>query len=91
MRIASFHRLVAALIAVFLAGIAITPAAAGQTSKPSVADFVRRPDFTQVQLSPDDKYLAALLPRPNEPHQNQLVLLDAGTAKPLRVLDSGAH
>jgi dipeptidyl aminopeptidase/acylaminoacyl peptidase len=59
--------------------------------RPSIDDFARNPDFTQVTVSPDGNYLAALVPKPGKPHQNQLVILDAGTAKPLRVLNSGPY
>jgi dipeptidyl aminopeptidase/acylaminoacyl peptidase len=56
---------------------------------PSVADFARSPDFTDVTLSPDGHYVAALAPKSDKPQQNKLVIFDASTGKPLRVIDSG--
>jgi dipeptidyl aminopeptidase/acylaminoacyl peptidase len=54
-----------------------------------VTDFARAPDFSQVTLSPDGRFVAALAPKPGKPQQNQLVIFDAATGKPQRALDSG--
>jgi len=61
----------------------------GKSSEIPVNDFIGRPDFSEVTISPDGKYLAALVPMPNEPHENLLAILDGQTAKPVNVIHSG--
>lgn len=67
-------------------------ATAAAPSKPGViaiGDFLHRADFTQVTISPDGKYLAALTPAPDKPHENVLAILDGKTAKVLHIIPSG--
>lgn len=65
------------------------PDAAKTSSPPPIADFIRPPDFSDVTLSPDGKYLAAIVPMSDKPHENLLAVLDGKTAKVVRVLHSG--
>jgi dipeptidyl aminopeptidase/acylaminoacyl peptidase len=89
----SFGRPLLAALALGAAGAAAasTPAtpAAGTTGPASVTDFVRQPDFSDVSISPDGKYLAALVPIPGKPYENLLAVLDGQTAKVVKVLRSG--
>lgn len=65
------------------------PDAAKPSAPPPIADFIRPADFADVTLSPDGKYLAAIVPMTDKPHENLLAVLDGKTAKLLRVLHSG--
>jgi dienelactone hydrolase len=56
----------------------------------SIETFIRQPDFSQVTVSPDGNYVAALVPAANNPYGNMIGILDAKTAKPLYVIKSGA-
>lgn len=56
-----------------------------------VDDFIRPPDVSQVRISPDGKYLSAIVPRPGNPHENLLAILDAQTAKITRLIPSGKN
>jgi dipeptidyl aminopeptidase/acylaminoacyl peptidase len=67
------------------------PAFAHAAAAADTADFVRGAEFAEVTLSPDGRYLAALAPRPGQPQQNMLVILDAATGKPLRTMNSGSY
>jgi dienelactone hydrolase len=58
---------------------------------PSIADFIRQPDFSQVTLSPDGTYIGTLVPEPGNPYGNLLAILDARTGKALHLLRSGGH
>lgn len=90
----------ARIIALALLAFAL-PTAFGQTpaarpsqdsipkTAPSVADFVRGAEFSQVTLSPDGRYIAATMPVTGKNHENYLVILDGKTAKPLKVLPAG--
>ncbi|MEO7050242.1 MAG: S9 family peptidase [Rhodanobacter sp.] len=53
-----------------------------------VSDFIRPPDFSRVRISPDGKYLSAIVPKPANPHENVLAILDGQTAKVLHVIPS---
>ena len=55
----------------------------------SVDDFIRQPDFSKITLSPNGHYLAALVPQPDNPYGNLIVIIDAKTSKILHVLRSG--
>jgi dienelactone hydrolase len=55
----------------------------------SVRDFIRAPDFAQVAISPDGKYLSAVVPVPDKPYQNLLAVLDGKTGKVIQVIRSG--
>ena len=77
--------------------VAQTPAVTSTTrSAPApsivpVSDFIRPPDVSQVRISPDGKYLSALVPRPGNPHENLLAILDRQTAAVLRLIPSGKN
>ncbi|CAM5233787.1 alpha/beta hydrolase family protein [Rhodanobacter lindaniclasticus] len=70
-----------------------TTAAAAPTVKAAaqipIADFIRPADFSRVRISPDGKYLSAIVPNPQNPHENVLAILDGKTAKVLHVIPSG--
>lgn len=66
------------------------PAAAKSVVIP-VSDFIRAPNFSRVRISPDGKYLAAIVPKPQNPHENVLAILDGKTGKPLQVIPSGKN
>ena len=66
-----------------------SPGPAAQAGPPPIGDFVRPTDFSQVSLSPDGKYIAAIVPKPNEPHENVLAILDGQTARLLKAIPSG--
>jgi dienelactone hydrolase len=55
-----------------------------------IADFIRQPDFSKVTISPDGRYLAALVPQPDNPYGNLIAIFDAKTAKVVHVLRSGS-
>lgn len=65
--------------------------AAAKPATANVADFVRAPDFSQVSLSPDGEFIAALAPRRDTPGQNLLVIFSTRTAKPLRTIKAGGY
>ncbi len=70
----------------------ITPATKPAAAKPvviPVSDFLRAPNFSRVRISPDGKYLSAIVPKPKNPHENVLAILDGKTGKPLQVIPSG--
>jgi len=85
------------LIAAALAMLVSNPAALGQnapasTATPmdmSVKGFIRRADFSDVEISPDGKYFAALVPNDDKPYENMLAIFDSQTRKPLQVMQSG--
>jgi len=69
--------------------LAQAPAAPPATpSRLPVSDFIRPANFSQVRISPDGKYLSAIVPRPDKPHENLLAILDGQTAKVVRVIPS---
>ncbi len=70
-----------------LAQNAPAPAAKGA---PSIAEFERPQEFSQVKISPDGKYFSAILPMPHKPHENILAILDGKTAKVVRAIPSSA-
>ncbi len=83
-----------------LAGQTTTPApAATAATKPAPAkplvivlgDFLREPNFSRVRISPDGKYLSAIVPKPQNPHENVLAILDGKNGKPLYVIPSGKN
>jgi dipeptidyl aminopeptidase/acylaminoacyl peptidase len=51
--------------------------------------FTRQPEFSNVTLSPDGRYLAALVPLPDNPYGNLIGIIDANTGKIMRALRSG--
>jgi dipeptidyl aminopeptidase/acylaminoacyl peptidase len=54
-----------------------------------VSHFIRQPDFSKVTLSPDGRYVAALVPQPDDPYANLICIVDANSGKVLHVLRSG--
>ncbi len=44
-----------------------------------------------MRISPDGRYLSAIVPKPQNPHENVLAILDGRTAKVLRVIPSGKN
>ena len=68
---------------------ATLPSAPAPTSIVPVSDFIRPPDVSQVRISPDGKYLSAIVPQPGNPHENLLAILDGQTAAVLRLIPSG--
>lgn len=56
-----------------------------------INDFIRPADVAQVSISPDGKYLSAIVPRPGNPHENLLAILDAKTAKITQLIPSGKN
>ncbi|MGP1667515.1 MAG: hypothetical protein ACTS5I_16740 [Rhodanobacter sp.] len=56
-----------------------------------VSDVIRTADFSQVRISPDGRYLSAIVPKPNNPHENVLAILDGRTAKVLNAIPSGKN
>ncbi|MFC5742863.1 alpha/beta hydrolase family protein [Dyella tabacisoli] len=58
---------------------------------PPIADFVRHAEFSQVTLSPDGQYIAAVVPNADKNHENYLAILDGKTAKPLQKLPAGPN
>jgi len=67
------------------------PANTPQTKLPTISDFVRPTDFASVTISPDGKYIAALVPRPDTPHENYLAILDGKTARLVNGIPSGKN
>ena len=63
-----------------------TPAAKTQ---PSIADFVKQRDFSDIKLSPSGKYIAAVISLPDEPHENAFAILDGRTGSVVRFIHSG--
>ncbi len=76
------------VLATVAAAPAPTPAATPQIP---LEDFIRPANFSQVRISPDGKYLSAIVPNPQNPHENVLAILDGQTAKPLHVMQSGKN
>jgi dipeptidyl aminopeptidase/acylaminoacyl peptidase len=52
--------------------------------------FTRQPDFSNVTISPDGRYFAALVPLPDNPYGNLIGIIDVKTGKIMHVLRSGA-
>ncbi|HUB91865.1 MAG TPA: S9 family peptidase [Dyella sp.] len=65
-------------------------APAAQPAAMSIKNFIRQPDFSQVTISPDGSYVAALIPVPDHPYQNLIAILDAKTSKAVHILRSGS-
>jgi len=55
------------------------------------SDFIRPSEFQNVQLSPDGRYISALVPRPNMPYENMLVVIDTASGKPLSTLRASSR
>jgi dipeptidyl aminopeptidase/acylaminoacyl peptidase len=66
-------------------------AAAKQAGPIPLKNFIRPPDFSQVTISPDGNYVAALIPVMDHPYQNLIAILDAKTSKPVHLLRSGSY
>ena len=58
---------------------------------PSVEDFLRPAEFSDVQLAPDGKHIAALVPRPDTPYENMITIIDTATVKPVATVRSGSR
>src|SRR6202012_2565098 len=54
----------------------------------SVEDFIKRPDFSDVKLSTDGSYFAALMPDDEKPYENKIAIFDARTRTPVGMVDS---
>lgn len=67
------------------------PATTSQKAPVSIADFVKPADFSDVQLSPSGKYIAAIIAMPDNPHENAFAILDGQTGKVIRFIHSGAR
>jgi dienelactone hydrolase len=84
-------------LAAVLFGCVSSLSAWGQNAQPPatapanmpVKDLIRRPDFSDVKLSPDGKYFAALVPNDEKPYENMLAVFDTQTHKPVRIINSG--
>ncbi|WP_052950041.1 alpha/beta hydrolase family protein [Dyella japonica] len=83
--------LMAALAAACLAPTAAPSAEAAASAAPSASDFIRPAEFSDVQLAPDGKHIAALVPRPDTPYENMLAVIDTTTAKPVATVRSGSR
>lgn len=82
------QRIAALFICLFASSIATAQNTPGNATLTPVKDFVRSSDFSQIRISPDGKYLSAIVPRPGNPHENLLAILDGKTAKVLHVIPS---
>jgi dipeptidyl aminopeptidase/acylaminoacyl peptidase len=51
--------------------------------------FIRQPDFSNVTISPDGNYFAALVPLQDNPYGNMIGIIDVKTGKIVHVLRSG--
>lgn len=51
--------------------------------------FTRPVEFSDVTISPDGKYLAAIAPSRDDPYKNMIAILDGRTAKVLQAVHSG--
>ena len=87
-------RLIAAVLSSFICSTAAlaqgSPPANTKATDIPVNDFVRPAIFSEVQISPNGKYISALMPNPDNPHENFLAILDGKTAKVLNVIHSGS-
>ncbi|MET3652815.1 alpha/beta hydrolase family protein [Dyella japonica] len=83
--------LMAAFLVACVAPTQATCAESAASTLPTVADFVRPPEFTDVQLAPDGKHIAALVPKPDTPYENMLAIIDTATAKPVASVRSGSR
>ena len=85
-------RLLAAMVVVlggmFNVNAQTTPVAA-TTTPSTIKDFITRPTFSDVQLSPDGKYLSALMAVPDDAYKNMLVIIDPQTGKVLHATPAG--
>lgn len=70
-------------------GVEPSKALAPAAGLPPVKDFVRPTDFSQVSISPDGKYIAAIVPKLDDPHENILTILDGKTGHVLQAIPSG--
>lgn len=76
-----------ASVCLMWSALAFGAASAGMT----VQDFIRPSEFADVQLSPDGRFLSALVPRPDAPYENMLAVIDTATGKPLSSLRAGSR
>lgn len=91
----SWNRFAVAALFVFLA--AASPSQAGPAestpaaspNSPSLKDFVRADEFTQVRISPDGSYVSAVVPMPDSPYENVLAIIDTHTHKLIYSFPSG--
>ena len=83
--------LMAAFLVACVAPTQATCAESAASTLTTVADFVRPPEFTDVQLAPDGKHIAALVPKPDTPYENMLAIIDTATAKPVASVRSGSR
>ena len=86
--------LITTFISTLLCGAAVTTnaASAQPDNKASVVkSFIQHPDISDVTISPDGEYLAALVPDPDDPYENLIAIFDAQTLKIAHLLRSGIH
>jgi dipeptidyl aminopeptidase/acylaminoacyl peptidase len=55
-----------------------------------IGNFIRQPDFSNVTISPDGRYLAALVPLPDNPYGDLIGIIDVKTGKIVHVLRSAS-
>jgi len=83
--------LMAAMVAACVAPVSASSTEGAANTPPSVSDFIRPAEFSDVQLAPDGKHIAALVPRPDTPYENMLAVIDTATAKPVATVRSGSR
>lgn len=85
------------LIVVVVSSLWMTPqgrAAAPSSDTPAhgpiaIDHFIREPDFSNVTISPDGRYFAAIVPQSDNPYGNLIGIIDVKTSKIVHVLRSG--
>ena len=71
-------------------GIAKDPPPIGiSASDIPLKSFIQAAQFSDVTISPDGKYLAAIVPASDDPYKNLIAILDGKTAKVLQAVHSG--
>jgi dipeptidyl aminopeptidase/acylaminoacyl peptidase len=83
--------MMAALVAACVAPASASAMEAAAKTSPTVSDFIRPAEFSEVQLAPDGKHIAALVPRPDTPYENMLAVIDTATSKPVATIRSGSR
>jgi dipeptidyl aminopeptidase/acylaminoacyl peptidase len=93
----SWNRFAVAALFVFLAAASPSQADPAESTSiappqsPSLKDFVRADEFTQVRISPDGSYVSAVIPMPDSPYENVLAIIDAHTNKLIYSFPSGSR
>jgi dipeptidyl aminopeptidase/acylaminoacyl peptidase len=55
-----------------------------------IAKFIQQPNFSNVTISPDGRYFAAIMPSPDDPYTNKIVTIDSSTGKIVHLWNSGS-